>query len=146
MRARYYDPDVGRFISEDPIGFAGGDVNLYAYVGNNPILFVDPWGLAWFRPDNHPYLAGREGTIVEPGPIGVGKLIDDYIPAGHTFASMHDNFVETTTEAGIPDLFVNIPSMLPIYSTAVTREALNSVFGLFGSDLFEYQGPEVSGK
>jgi len=33
MRARYYDPSVGRFISEDPLGFDGGDVNLYAYVG-----------------------------------------------------------------------------------------------------------------
>ena len=31
-RARWYDATVGRFISEDPIGFAGGDVNLYAYV------------------------------------------------------------------------------------------------------------------
>jgi RHS repeat-associated protein len=45
MRARYYDPEVGRFISEDPIGFGGGDVNLYVYVGNNPIMFVDPSGL-----------------------------------------------------------------------------------------------------
>jgi hypothetical protein len=45
MRARYYDTEVGRFISEDPIGFDGGDVNLYAYVGNNPMLLVDPWGL-----------------------------------------------------------------------------------------------------
>ena len=45
MRARYYDPVIGRFISEDPIHFAGGDVNLYAYVGNNPINFVDPNGL-----------------------------------------------------------------------------------------------------
>ncbi len=45
MRARYYDPEVGRFISEDPIGFAGGDVNLYAYVSGNPINYVDPLGL-----------------------------------------------------------------------------------------------------
>jgi len=45
MRARYYDPTVGRFISEDPIGFGGGDVNLMAYVGNNPVNWVDPWGL-----------------------------------------------------------------------------------------------------
>jgi RHS repeat-associated protein len=45
MRARYYDPSVGRFISEDPIGFDGGDVNLMAYVGNNPVNWVDPLGL-----------------------------------------------------------------------------------------------------
>jgi RHS repeat-associated protein len=45
MRARYYDPQVGRFISEDPIGFDGGDVNLYAYVRNNPVMGIDPQGL-----------------------------------------------------------------------------------------------------
>ena len=45
MRARYYDPQVGRFISEDPIGLDGGDVNLYVYAGNNPIMGVDPWGM-----------------------------------------------------------------------------------------------------
>jgi uncharacterized protein RhaS with RHS repeats len=44
MRARYYDPEVGRFISEDPIGFDGGDVNLMAYVQNNPVNLVDPLG------------------------------------------------------------------------------------------------------
>jgi RHS repeat-associated protein len=44
-RARYYHPGLQRFISEDPIGFAGGDTNLYAYVANNPLLFVDPFGL-----------------------------------------------------------------------------------------------------
>ena len=43
-RARYYDPSLGRFISEDPIGFAGG-TNFYAYVENNPLKWVDPWGL-----------------------------------------------------------------------------------------------------
>jgi RHS repeat-associated protein len=45
MRARYYDPEVGRFISKDPIGFLGGDVNFYACVQNNPINWVDPLGL-----------------------------------------------------------------------------------------------------
>jgi RHS repeat-associated protein len=48
MRARYYDPTVGRFISEDPIGFAGGDVNLYAYVQNDPVNRRDPYGLKGF--------------------------------------------------------------------------------------------------
>ena len=45
MRARYYDPSVGRFISEDPLGFGGRDVNLYAYVCSNPITRIDPLGL-----------------------------------------------------------------------------------------------------
>jgi RHS repeat-associated protein len=49
MRARYYDPDIGRFISEDPIGFGGGDVNLYAYVGNNPVIYIDPNGLLTWK-------------------------------------------------------------------------------------------------
>ncbi len=43
-RARYYHPDLGRFISEDPVGLAGGDVNLYGYVGNSPTNFTDPSG------------------------------------------------------------------------------------------------------
>lgn len=44
-RARFYDPKLGRFISEDPIEFAGGDVNLYGYVRNQPQWFRDPLGL-----------------------------------------------------------------------------------------------------
>jgi len=40
----YYDSRIGRFISKDPIGFEGGDVNLYAYVASNPVNQVDPTG------------------------------------------------------------------------------------------------------
>ena len=43
-RTRYYDPGTGRFMSEDTIGFAGGDANLYRYVGNSPTNFTDPFG------------------------------------------------------------------------------------------------------
>jgi len=44
-RARYYDPTVGRFISEDPLGFIGG-VDFYSYVLNRPIQMADPAGLS----------------------------------------------------------------------------------------------------
>jgi len=44
FRARYYDPGVGRFITEDPKGFDAG-VNFYAYASNNPINRNDPLGL-----------------------------------------------------------------------------------------------------
>ncbi len=43
-RARHYSPAWGRFVQPDPIGYRGG-VNLYAYVGNDPINRIDPYGL-----------------------------------------------------------------------------------------------------
>jgi len=44
-RARYYSPTFGRFISEDPIGLAGGNPNFYNYAGNDPASLKDPFGL-----------------------------------------------------------------------------------------------------
>ena len=43
LRARYYDPELGRFISEDP---ARDEVNWYSYANNNPVTFIDPLGLS----------------------------------------------------------------------------------------------------
>ena len=44
-RARAYNPDLGRFMSEDPMGFKAGDKNLFRYCGNDPIDRIDPMGL-----------------------------------------------------------------------------------------------------
>ncbi len=49
LGARYYDPQLGRFLSEDPIGIAGG-LNLYAYADNDPVNFSDPSGLKVCQP------------------------------------------------------------------------------------------------
>lgn len=71
-RARYYHPGLQRFISEDPIGFDGGDINLYGYVWNEPISFDDPLGLFGLKDDcsyaglgcdnETPSLAGRKSV------------------------------------------------------------------------------------
>jgi RHS repeat-associated protein len=45
MRARYYDPQTGRFTQEDPIGLAGG-LNLYGFAEGDPVSYSDPYGLA----------------------------------------------------------------------------------------------------
>ena len=44
-RARYYDAAIGRFINEDPLRFASGDTNFFAYASNSPVLLTDPLGL-----------------------------------------------------------------------------------------------------
>jgi RHS repeat-associated protein len=53
MRARFYDPELGRFLSEDPVGVAGG-LNLYVYANSDPVNMSDPFGLdpkcAWSTP------------------------------------------------------------------------------------------------
>ena len=48
-RARYYDPVHGRWTSQDPLGFQGGDANLYRYVDNDPTGAIDPDGLQSYK-------------------------------------------------------------------------------------------------
>ena len=52
MRARYFDPTTGRFVSEDPVGLGPflDSVNLYAYVKNDATNYIDPFGLYKLKP------------------------------------------------------------------------------------------------
>jgi len=70
--ARDYDPETGRWMSKDPIGFDGGDVNLYTYVLNDPINWLDVTGLS----GNIPPIPDPNSVV--PGgpwkPAGSGQL------------------------------------------------------------------------
>ena len=60
-RFRDYNPEIGRFIQPDPLGQIPGP-NIYAYCNNNPINWVDPWGMDIY----YNYFDGGHASVVVP--------------------------------------------------------------------------------
>ena len=79
-RARYYDPAVGRFLSEDPLGFAAGDANLYRYVFNSPTNYTDPSGEIAFAPVviGVIVIGAAVNLVVPPPPVQAPTDCDDF--------------------------------------------------------------------
>jgi len=77
FRSRWYDPDIGRFISEDPIGIAGG-INVYVFAGNDPVSGWDPFGLFDTDCPDGVY----EGATCTLDPLTVDGGPGDFNPGG----------------------------------------------------------------
>ena len=94
----HYDPKIGRWISKDPIGFNGGDTNLYAYVGGNPVSYVDPTGLAPGDPfRSEMEAAGDAINFINPTSINQNR---EY--GGHIIQNANGTFAATMPIRGGP--------------------------------------------
>ena len=118
-KARFYSPSLGRFLQTDPIGTAD-DLNLYAYVGNNPVNFSDPTGLIAAEAD---MLIGK----ISDSSFGRGiqGVVDSNPSAGNFFGWMVSKGLENAA---------NSPLNLPMH------DAQGNVVGYVGV------GPGVIGR
>jgi RHS repeat-associated protein len=80
-RNRYYHPQLQRFISEDPIEFGGGGFNRYPYVGNNPLRYIDPFGLCFGKNCDLPPQPNNKSKPPKPIPPDPCKTMDCTKPA-----------------------------------------------------------------
>jgi RHS repeat-associated protein len=127
-RARYYDPGVGRFISEDPIGFAAGDTNLYRYVNNSPTNYTDPSGqiipfiLAGLAAWSEVALAAgaigaAAGAVYGFGTEAIGSLAKDYDSGHLSFDSIGravGHGVEGAAHGAVFGFALGVTSTIPV--------------------------------
>ena len=122
MRARYYNPYLARFVSEDPIGFAGG-MNFYAYADGNPISLLDPFGLGAEGADG--YRQSYWFQVIQAGVHGAEESADAMLNFGLG--------VFITPQYGSPprlDPIQNLTSMLTgrvAYQPSPWNQAMNQV-------------------
>ncbi|RTZ95478.1 MAG: hypothetical protein DSY90_13590, partial [Deltaproteobacteria bacterium] len=88
---RYYDPKTGRYLTPDPIGLDGG-INLFVYALNNPVNFVDPWGL-------------KKGGIFIP----IRRWIKKNIGVGDIVGPIVDQIVSIPYTPGAAFLYIMAP-------------------------------------
>ncbi|MFP3757693.1 RHS repeat-associated core domain-containing protein [Cupriavidus sp. SIMBA_020] len=99
-RARYYSPQLGRFISADPIGWASGQTNNYAYVRGNPISYRDPRG-------TNPLAGALTGAEIGSMAGPVGAVVGGVIGAGigaYLGWNVIGPIIAQNSEAGVPDV------------------------------------------
>jgi RHS repeat-associated protein len=141
--ARYYSPQLQRFLSADPLGFAGGSTNLFQYANSNPVNFVDPLGmLTWPSAESDGGIVGGAlgyllalalgaGTVATIGLAAVGGWLGILV-------ALNPPGPNNITEAYMPSSPAPIPSKL-------VPNGLIPIAVSIGSGGFQIGGPGPAG-
>ncbi|WP_425157425.1 RHS repeat-associated core domain-containing protein [Candidatus Binatus sp.] len=125
--ARYYSPQLQRFLSEDPLGFGGGSTNLFQYANSSPVNYTDPLGLAT--------TIGLTVSFVPLSASGanvVGQLIGAGIAGGLEYLGLSGWIEGLLIGAGV----VAGSGLAAAVITGVALYGLILVVGNLGEDLF----------
>lgn len=138
-RARYYSPTLGRFLQPDPIGTAGG-LNLYAYVGNDPLNGTDPMGL-WQINANLLIVGISVGEYTAPG----SSITVPYSIARVGFTGVGINYDPSKNPSSAPaiaPLLSNggLPSGVTSMNWQGRTGSLGLTAGPLSGDLADYSG------
>jgi RHS repeat-associated protein len=94
VRQRWYDPAARRFLTQDPLGFGGGDTNLFRYAGNDPVNSSDPSGQDDNDSENSDLTPFEKGLQSEwPGmTLGVFKAVQDLLNQPYNYHSYDSHY------------------------------------------------------
>ncbi len=114
-RARYYAPTIGRFLQTDPVGY-GDDMNLYGYVGNDPLNSTDPTGKLSFDDAIMAFGKAVDATIDSAVKDPVGTALD-FVPIVGDIKGAVEFLEEPTVLGGI----AVVASVVPVGGDAVAK-------------------------
>lgn len=142
MRARFYDGRSGRFLAKDPVSFEGGDWNLYAYVGNNPVMGLDPTGqknwftrgaerfVNWARSTEINVLADGQWGFIGGGQVSVGLTTSGGGTIVGTETEIRGLYVAFESSAQIENEYRPLPSTMGSEQSISKINALTSSFSI----------------
>ncbi len=133
-RARFYDPGLQRFISEDPAHLLGGDANLYAYVGNNPVNYRDPSGLWWSQ--WHKYITRKVALECGLTPKKADELANENYKQDFSIGP-YPSF--STLDPGSPEHAMPGTDWGNYYNTQMASAMTNGSLGALGAALHTIQ-------
>ncbi len=150
-RARYYDPKVGRFLQRDPIGFAGGDANLYVYVRNDPENVNDPSG----KIGQEIEMAVKMGLPLVFGGLDVATDVPNQLGPAYDVVALASGVSGVFTAEIIAATSPSAPLILPVLGAAISGIEIGSTVNRiyerisgqpFGADIYDWLHPPTRKK